>query len=221
MDKLENNLNILRETLQEKFNRDKTGHSADHLERTLAYALKLWEKEGGNKNVIAISAYVHDVHRLMGAELGRFCSPEESLPTVSALLDKLDITEQEKEHILYAVLHHEEYSFGKEKVQVSDIESKILQDADNLDATGAIAIIRSFRYGSANNMPDYDPTIDFYQNEYSESVNDKSTIHHLYNKSLRIGNYMHTDTAKQIAKEKMELIKEFIDLYVKEFNCYF
>lgn len=221
MDRTERNLAILRERLQEKFNRDKTGHTADHLERTLAYALKIWQEEGGNKNVIAVSAYVHDVHRIMGAELGRFCPPEESLGEVEKILQGLEITEEEKEGILYAVKHHEEYSFGKEKVTVTDLESKILQDADNLDATGAIAIVRAFRYGKANNMPDYAPKIPFYQNEYSESVNDKSTIHHLYNKSLRIGNFMHTKTAKKIAEEKMKLIKDFIDLYVKEFNCDF
>lgn len=221
MDRTERNLAILRERLQEKFNCDKTGHTADHLERTLAYALKIWQEEGGNKNVIAVSAYVHDVHRIMGAELGRFCPPEESLGEVEKILQGLELTEEEKTHILYAVEHHEEYSFGKEKVTVTDLESKILQDADNLDATGAIAIVRAFRYGQTNNMPDYAPEIPFYQNEYSESINDKSTIHHLYNKSLRIGNFMHTKTAKKIAEEKMKLIKDFIDLYVKEFNCNF
>jgi uncharacterized protein len=221
MDRLEKNIKILRELLEHEFNKDKTGHSADHLERTLAYALKLCEKEGGNRDIIGVAAYIHDVHRLMGAQLGRFCTPEESLPKVREILLELDLNEDERERIVHAVKHHEEYSFGKEKVQVTDIESMILQDADNLDSTGAIAIIRSFRYGSANKMPDYDPTIEFYQNEYSESINDKSTIHHLYNKSLRIGNYMHTQTAKDIAKEKMKLIKDFIDLYLKEFNCDF
>lgn len=221
MERLNKNLEILRKTLKEKYDKDNTGHSADHLERTLAYALKIAEKEGGNINVIGVSAYVHDVHRIMGAELGRFCPPIESLPQVSEIISNLDLTKEEKEHILYAVEHHEEYSFGKERVTVTDLESKILQDADNLDSTGAIAIVRSFRYGTANGMPDYDPTVEFYQNEYSESVNDKSTIHHLYNKSLRIGNYMHTETAKNIAREKMALIKDFIDLYLKEYNCDF
>ncbi len=221
MERLNKNLDILRSVLKEQFDKDKTGHSADHLERTLAYAIKISQKEGGDINIIGVSAYIHDVHRLMGAELGRFCSPEESLPKVRELLDMLDLSEGEKERITHAVKHHEEYSFGKEKVTVTDLESMILQDADNLDATGSIAIIRSFRYGSAHGMPDYDPNVEFYQNEYSESVNDRSTIHHLYNKSLRIGNYMHTQTAKEIAKEKMKLIKDFIELYVKEYNCDF
>ena len=98
MERLENNLAKLRTLLAEQFNKDKTGHSADHLERTLAYALKLWKAEGGNKMVIAISAYVHDVHRLIGANEGRFCTPEESLPTVREILEKLDLTKEEIEH---------------------------------------------------------------------------------------------------------------------------
>lgn len=221
MEKTNKNIAILRSALTDKFKNEKTGHSIDHLERVLAYALKICEKEGGNRQVIAVASYAHDVHRIMGAELKRFCTPEESLPLVSKLIQPLDLTDSEKEHVLYAIKHHEEYAFGKEKVTISDIESKIVQDADNLDAIGAIAIIRAFRYGVANGMPDYDPNIEFYQNEYSESVNDRSTIHHLYNKSLRLGNYLHTVAAREIAKEKTALIKDFINVYVKEFNCDF
>lgn len=219
--KIQKNTSILRSKLTELFKNEKTGHSIDHLERVLAYALKICEKEGGNKNVIAIASYAHDIHRIMGSQLGRFCTPIESLPMVKQLIDPLELTAEEKKHILYAIEHHEEYAFGKEKVTISDIESKIVQDADNLDAIGAIAIVRAFRYGSANSMLDYDPSVEFYQNEYTESVNDKSTLHHLYNKSLRLGEYLHTQTAKQIAMPKTKLIKDFIEVYLKEFNCDF
>ena len=219
--KTQQNISILRTKLTELFQGEKTGHSIDHLERVLAYALKICETEGGNENVIAVASYAHDVHRIMGSHLGRFCTPVESLPMVKELIAPLDLTQEEKEHVLYAIEHHEEYAFGKEKVTITDLESKIVQDADNLDAIGAIAIVRAFRYGSSNNMPDYDPTIEFYQNEYTESINDKSTVHHLYNKSLRLGEYLHTQTAKQIAKPKTQLIKDFIEVYLKEFNCDF
>ena len=217
----QNNIAILREQFTKMFQHEKTGHSIDHLERVLAYALKICEKEGGNENVVAVASYAHDVHRIIGSELGRFCTPVESLPMVSELIEPLDLTQSEKQHVLFAIEHHEEYAFGKEKVTITDIESKIVQDADNLDAIGAFAIVRAFRYGTANNMLDYDPSVEFYQNEYTESVNDKSTVHHLYNKSLRLGDYLHTQTARDIAKPKTKLIKDFIEIYVKEFNCNF
>ncbi len=220
-EKAQQNINLLRKKFIELFKDEKTGHSIDHLERVLAYALKICEKEGGNENIVAVASYAHDVHRILGSKMGRFCSPVESLPMVKELIEPLALTTQEKEHVLYAIEHHEEYAFGKEKVTITDIESKIVQDADNLDAIGAIAIVRAFRYGSSNNMLDYDPNIEFYQNEYTESVNDKSTLHHLYNKSLRLGEYLHTQTAKQIAQPKTRLIKDFIEIYLKEFNCNF
>lgn len=221
MDKTDNNIAILRNKLAERFSKDVTGHGADHLERVLKYALLLQDREGGDRAVIAVSAYIHDVHRIMGDELNRFVTPEESLPVVQELIDDLFLTDEQKKHVLHCVKHHEEYSFGKEKISVSDKESLILQDADNLDAIGAIGIFRSVKYGVANGMPDYDPDIPFYNSEYSESVNDKSTVHHLYNKPLRLGKYLNTASARKIAEEKTELVKRFIELYIKEYNCDF
>lgn len=211
----------LRRKLTKYFENEKTGHSIDHLERTLKYALKICDREGGDRTVIAVASYVHDIHRIMGAKLGRFCTPEESLPFVAEIIRDEELSKEQMEHVLYAVRHHEEYAFNSGGVTVTDIESKIVQDADNLDAIGAIAVIRSFKYGAANNMPEYDPSIPFYHSDYCENVNDRSTIHHLYNKSARLGEYLNTATAREIAKEKTKLVKDFIELYVKEYNCDF
>lgn len=221
MQNIEKIISRLREKLKGLFEGEKTGHSIDHLERTLNYALKLNEREGGDKIVIAVAAYVHDVHRIIGAREKRFCPPQESLPMVGEIISDIDLSEKQREHILYAVAHHEEYAFASGGVTVKDIESKIVQDADNLDAIGAIAIIRSFKYGAANGMPEYDPSIPFYYSDYNENNNDKTTIHHLYNKSTRLGEYLNTPSAREIAKEKTKLIKDFINLYVKEYNCDF
>ena len=209
----------LRPFVLEYFKHDSTGHDIGHLERTLNTALYLCDKEGGDKVIVGISAFLHDVHRIMQTKEDKFIEPIDSLPVVRSILSNIDLTEEQVEKICYCIEHHEKYNWNGDNM--SDINALILQDADNLDATGAIAIVRAFRYGLANKMPDYDPQVPFYQNDYTESVNDKSTVHHLYNKSLRIGDYMHTETARQIAKEKMALIKDFIDLYVKEFNCDF
>lgn len=208
----------LQEKLLSQFNQDKTGHDFSHLKRTLNYGFYLWEREGGDVEVIATACLVHDVHRLMGAKQGKFVHPRESLPLVKDLISDLELTEKQIEHVLYAVENHEQYAFGKEKVTVKDTESKIVQDADNLDAIGSIAIIRSFRYGSAHGMPEYLPNEPFYFSEYGEDVNDKSTIHHLYNKSSRLGKYLNTASARKLARKKTKVLKDFIDLYVQEFK---
>ena len=216
MDKVNKLIKQLKEKVKEYFDKDASGHNIDHLERTLNYSLYLHSKEGGDIIVVAISAFIHDIHRILGAEQHRFVSPKESLPVVESFLTDLDITEEQREHILFAIEHHEEYSFGKDGVNVTDIESKILQDADNLDAIGAIGIVRTFKYGIAHNVVDYDPNVPLYQSKYDESVEDASTIHHINNKLLRLGEHMNTITAKNLADKKIELMKQFMEMYIEE-----
>jgi uncharacterized protein len=151
-------------------------------------------------------------------EKGQFVSPKESLIVVKEFIEDLEITDTQKEHILYAIEHHEEYNFGLGGVQVEDIESKILQDADNLDAIGAMGLLRTFKYGIAHNLLEYDPNTPLYRTEYEESNHDASTIHHIYNKLLRLGDYMNTATAKQLAKEKTKLMEDFLKMYIAEYN---
>lgn len=221
MDKIHTLIEQLKIKVKKYFDSDTTGHNIDHLERTLNYALYLQSKEGGDVIVIGISAFIHDIHRILASEKKRFVSPKESLPVVETFLKDLDITEKQKQHILYAIEHHEEYAFGKEKLIVTDIESLILQDADNLDATGAIGIVRSFKYGTKHGRKDYDPNVPLYQDEYTEGKTEASTIHHIYNKLLRLGDYMNTKTAKELAKKKTNLMQEFVDMYIEETNLAF
>lgn len=208
----------LRDKVKKYFSKDASGHNIDHLERTLAYALYLQSKEGGDQIVVGVSAFIHDIHRILQAEKGRFVSPKESLPVVETFLQDIDITDKQKKHILYAIEHHEEYGFGVGGITVEDIESKILQDADNLDALGATGIIRTFKYGMAHNVIDYDPNVPLYQNEYTEDKpkDDASTIHHINNKLLRLGEYMNTQTAKNLAQKKTDLMRQFMEMYIEE-----
>lgn len=216
MKQVEEIINKLRNKVKEYFSKDASGHNIDHLERTLKYALYLQSKEGGDVVVVAVSAFIHDIHRILGSEQKKFVSPKESLPVVEKFLLDISITQEQKQHILYAIEHHEEYSFGEGGVKVNDIESKILQDADNLDAIGAVGIVRTFKYGMAHNVVDYDPNVPLYQNEYNESKEDASTIHHINNKLLRLGEHMNTKTAKKLAKEKIKLMKNFMNMYIEE-----
>lgn len=218
MEKIYELIEQLREKVKDYFDKDASGHSIDHLERTLNYALYLQSKEGGDVIVIGVASFIHDIHRILGSQQNKFVSPKESLPVVENFLSDLDITNEQKEHILYAIEHHEEYMFGEGGVKVQDIESKILQDADNLDAIGAIGIIRTFKYGIVHNAVDYDPNVPLYQNKYNESKEDASTIHHIYNKLIRLGEYMNTQTAKDLAKSKTKFMKEFIEMYIQEYK---
>lgn len=215
--RLDSIIKKLKVKVQKFFGNDKSGHSIDHLERTLKYATFLQSKEGGDLIVIGISAFIHDIHRIMSDELGRYVSPEESLPVVEEFIADIRLTNEQKDHILLAVKHHEDYNFsGGEKAH--DIESKIVQDADNLDAIGAFGLVRVLKYGINYNLLEYDPNTPLYNNEYVEGTRDASTIHHIHNKLMRLGDYMNTKTAHHIAKNKTKILKDFVDMYIKEFN---
>ena len=126
----------------------------------------------------------------MQNQLGRFVAPKDSLTKIKEILSTTDLTKTQIDKICYCIEYHEEYNWNGNNVD--DLNTLILQDADNLDAIGAIGIIRNFKYGIAHNIIDFDPNFPLYQNEYNESKEDASTIHHMNNKLLRLGKYMNT-----------------------------
>jgi uncharacterized protein len=203
----------LEKEIKEMFRSESSGHDIYHLQRTLNIALTIQEKEGGDKLIIAVSAYLHDIHRIMQNETGNYVSPKESLPKVRKLLDKISLTEQQKEKIYHCIEFHEEYNFSENGKTVNDIETLILQDADNLDAIGAIGIGRTFSFGGANKVGMWTPEKPFDRYNFNEAEKDPSTIHHFYSKLLKLKDNMNTETAKKMAQER----HKFMELYLQEF----
>ena len=115
-------------------------------------ALQIQEKEGGDKLIVATASLLHDVHRIIGEKNGKFCSPKDSLPYIKKILDKVEISDVKKNRILHCIEYHEEYDFSEKGKTKNDLETLILQDADNLDAMGAIGIARTFVYCGKNNI---------------------------------------------------------------------
>ncbi len=216
MENIEKIIDPIRKNIEEYFSSDLSGHNVDHLDRVMKNALKIQVMEKkGDREVIAVSAFVHDVHRIMSSAEGRFISPKESLEVVAKLIEPTPLSKEQKQHVLYAVEHHEEYAFG-EGVMVSDIESLILQDADNLDAIGAIGLVRTLKFGISKGLPVFDPTVPLYRNNFTEDKVDISTIHHIYNKLLRLGENMNTKSARKMAKKRTKLMEEFLKQYLEE-----
>ena len=100
-----------------------------------------------------------------------------------------------------------EHSFSKGKIP-SSIEGKILQDADRLDAIGAIGLARVFSFSGSNNRPFYDPNDPFSRNR---SVNDnKWALDHFFEKLLTLEKKMNTKTGKILAKNRTKILKNFL-----------
>ncbi|MGD8781644.1 MAG: HD domain-containing protein [Ignavibacteria bacterium] len=212
-------LSNLENIIIEIFETDSTGHDIYHLGRVKNIALKIQKEEGGDKLIIAVSALVHDIHRIIQNKTKQFCSPKDSLPKVKEVLQKVDLSKSQVKNILHCVEFHEEYNFSKNGKTVTDIETLILQDADNLDAIGAIGIARTFMYGGSHSEPMWLPEINTVKETYDESDNDDpSVIHHFYSKLLKLKDNMNTKTGKIMATHRHNYMLGFIDQFKDEWE---
>lgn len=216
---LEQYIQQLKPYVLELFSTDSSGHDISHLQRTMNTALYLQEKEGGDRIIIGIASFLHDVHRIMQNETGSFVSPKDSLTKVKEILSHIDLTEEQIDKICYCIEYHEEYNWNGNNVD--DINALILQDADNLDAIGAIGIGRTFAYSGARNIVMYseDVPLNEENNFKEENGDDESTIHHCYHKLFKLGDNMNTNTAKELAKKRVEYMKDFVKTFLDEWNA--
>ncbi len=111
-------------------------------------------------------------------------------------------------------------SYSEGQTVLPSIEAKIVQDADRIDALGAIGIARTFAYGGKKGQLLYDPAISVRDSMNKEEYrNGKSTsIHHFHEKLLKLTDMLHTDTAKAIAKERHQYMQQFLQQFNKEWD---
>lgn len=215
---IDNYIKELRPHVEKYFKDDYSGHDVGHLERTLNTALYICNKENADPIIVGVASYLHDIHRIMQNKEGKYVSPKESLNVVKEILSNVSLTEEQIEKICFAIEYHEEYNWNGNNI--SDINALIVQDADNLDAIGAIGIGRAFNYGGAHGIEMYDDKVPLNEdNNYIEDEGDnESTIHHFYHKLFKLGDNMNTKTAKIIAEHRIKFMKEFAEVFLKEFS---
>lgn len=208
----------LKKDVEEMFSCDSSGHDLEHLQRVMNLSLKIQEKEGGDRLIVGIASYLHDIHRVIKNKDGSYVSPKESLPVVQKLLDKLSLTKEQKEEICFCIENHENYNWNKGNVQ--NINALIVQDADNLDALGSIGIARCFAYGAANNIKMFDENeMKNIKLDYTEeSGKDEASITHFYHKLFNLGSHMNTKTAKKMAKHRTKVMQKYVQEFLKEWK---
>lgn len=207
----------LEQKIRERFSKDAC-HDIYHLQRTYNLALHIQKKEGGDRLIVGVAAFLHDMHRVIQTETKKYCEPKDSLDEIKKILDSVNFPKNKYEKILHAIAHHEEYSFTKGGKTVKDIESLIVQDADNLDAMGAIGIGRCFSYCGHNQIPLWAPELKIKGTWYDDSKNDVSAIHHFYDKLFKLKDNMNTKTAKIMAKKRHEYMVIFVERFKNEWK---
>ena len=216
---LEKYIELLRPKIEEMFKYESSGHDISHLERVMKNSLYLQKNEGGNLLVIGVASFLHDIHRLKQAETGKYCSPKNSLPIIKEMLLEVDFPKNLIPRVLNAIEHHETYNWNNDDIKTDEIEALILQDADNLDGLGAIGIGRTFAFAGAYKTPLYDPSVPLNDRLIkAENANDISVIHYFYEMNLKLENHMNTKTAKELAHKKPEIMKNFIDELIDEWE---
>ncbi len=193
-----------------------SGHDWFHIERVYKNALLIAEKEE-NKNleVIKLSALLHDIAD------SKFHNGDETIgPKVArAFLEKEKVDEETITHVIQ-IIENISFKGGNFEKKFSSIELDIVQDADRLDALGAIGIARTFNYGGFKNRSIYNPNIapkfNMSKEEYKNSKG--PTINHFYEKLLLLKDKMNTESGKKIAKERHLFMEHFLSQFYAEWE---
>lgn len=192
---------------------DSTGHDFHHVMRVYRNALHIQESAGGDYFIIAVASLLHDT---IDDKLNK---SEHAVEDARDYLRSFAIGEAAVEKILYA-MQSVSFKGGNNEFKVRSIEDKIVQDADRLDALGAIGIARTFIFGGAKNHEMYDSEIDARSNmtaeEYRKSNN--TMINHFYEKLLKLKELMHTDAAKTLAEERHRFMEDYLEQFYAEWR---
>lgn len=204
---------ILKETktfVKDKLYKEGSGHDWFHIKRVYNLATYICEKEGGNEFIIKMTALLHDI------DDWKFSNNSK---TTENFLKSLNLDE-ESIHKIMNIITTMSYKGGVVDSSQNNIEGKIVQDADRLDAIGAIGIARAFTYGGSKNRSMYDPDVkpmDFQNLDEVKNLNNH-TINHFYEKLLKLRDLINTDTAKQIAEERHRFMEIYLDEFYYEWN---
>ncbi|MDW8034422.1 MAG: HD domain-containing protein [Nitrososphaerota archaeon] len=176
------------------------GHDWLHAERVYRMCVRIMESEGGDPEVLTAAALLHDIGIKYELKNGIDHS-EKSAEIAGKILHEIGFSKDKIIRVQEAIRQHR----FRKGVKATTLEAKILQDADRLDAIGAIGIARTFSHGGNRKIP-----------IYSKDKNVASTLQHFYDKLLKIREVLNTETAREIAKERHEFMEFFLARLLKE-----
>lgn len=191
------------------------GHDWFHIERVWKLSKKIAATENCNGEVVELSALLHDIAD------PKFHNGDETLALKISreLLEGFSVDEETIAQVLF-VIQNISFKNRNEAPKDLPIELKIVQDADRIDAIGAIGIARTFNFGGfKNNLmyhPDISPKLNMSKEEYKKS--NGTTINHFYEKLLLLKDLMNTKTGKKVAEERHQFMLSFLTQFYHEWN---
>jgi len=184
--------------IKNQFSGEGTGHDYFHIQRVVKVARKIASEENADLFLVELSAWLHDVGDY---KLNDGIDKSEEL--ISEFLNELNLPQETISKTIEIV---SQVSFSKGKT-AGTLEAKIVQDADRLDAIGAIGLARVFAYGGSKNREIWNP-------ENPEMT----TVQHFYDKLLKLKDLMNTNSARKIAEERHLFMEEFLKKFYNEWE---
>ena len=201
--------------VKEQLTNAEAGHDWWHITRVRNLALHIGRQENVDLFIVELGALLHDIadskfhkgNEAIGPELGKQFLQEQAVDEVTT------------EHLV-KIITNISYRKSLDGSAFTSPELAVLQDADRLDAIGAIGIARAFNYGGYKNRAFYDPDIPPEQHQSSASYKNSSapTINHFYEKLLLLKDKMKTATGRQIAAERHAFMEQFLEQFYKEWH---
>ncbi|GGE22250.1 HD domain-containing protein [Psychroflexus salis] len=189
------------------------GHDWQHIQRVLKNAEELLNYEQADTFIVKLGCLLHDIADAKFHDGNEKLGPKQTASFLTALhLEKSVIDE-----VVYIVKHS---SFKSDTISIAEksIEFQIVQDADRLDALGAIGIARTFNYGGYKNRAIFNAEIPpkTKQSKAEYKASNAPTINHFYEKLLLLKDQMNTKTGKQLAQQRHEFMLQFLNQFYEE-----
>jgi uncharacterized protein len=191
------------------------GHDWFHIERVYKNALLISQSETCNLEIVKLGALLHDIAD------SKFHDGDETVgpKTARTFLESQNVSEEIITHVIN-IIENISFKGGNFEKKFNSTELEIVQDADRLDAIGAIGIARTFNYGGFKNRQIYNPAIapklTMSKEEYKNS--DAPTLNHFYEKLLLLKDKMNTETGKKIALERHKFMENFLSQFYAEWE---
>ena len=201
--------------VKQKLENAEGGHDYFHIERVLKNSILIAKEEKCDELIVQLGALLHDIAD------SKFHDGDETVgPKVAReFLESQNVSEEIVVHVVN-IIENISFKGGNFEKKFSSKELDIVQDADRLDALGAIGIARTFNYGGFKNMqlynPDIPPKYNMTKEEYKKSKS--PTLNHFYEKLLLLKDMMNTETGKKIAAKRNQFMKKFLSEFLSELN---
>lgn len=200
------------EYVKNLFSQEFSGHDYWHTMRVLKMAERLAMEEQADVFIVGLAALLHDVDDIK-------LSPDthEEMENAVRFMRQVNLEEEIINRVCTII---EEISFGGKSIVPTTIEGKCVQDADRLDALGAIGIARAFAFGGNHHRlmhhPDIAPNLNMSKEEYRNAKS--TTINHFYEKLFRLKDLMNTQSGRQIAEQREAFMKDFLEEFMREWD---